>query len=71
MYLIYFVRTFIENIATTYTIFYRKRTGVDFNDMYKFRYIKDVLTLQKFTSNQYRPLTVMYRISFEWPLENV
>ncbi len=33
----------------------------------KFRHVKDILTLLKFTSNQYRSWTTMYRISFERP----
>ncbi len=33
----------------------------------KFRCVKDILTLLKYTSNKYRPLTVLYRNSIERP----
>jgi hypothetical protein len=40
---------------------------VDRKDIEKFRDVQDILTVPKFTLNKYRPLTVMYRISFERP----
>ncbi len=43
----------------------REHTGADFNDVQKIRWVKYILTLLKFTFKQYRPLAVMYRISFE------
>jgi hypothetical protein len=55
------------HITATYITFKREHTGEDLNDRkisscfkHQTRYIK-----LKFTSNQYRPFTVMYRISFE------
>jgi hypothetical protein len=54
-------------IIATYTIFNREHTGVDLKDIKKFCYVTDILTLLKFTLNQYRPLAVMYWISFEGP----
>jgi hypothetical protein len=41
--------------------------GVALNDIYKFRYVKDILTLVKFTFDKFRPLTAMYRISLQRP----
>jgi hypothetical protein len=43
------------------------RQPVDRKDIEKFRDVQDILTVLKFTLNKYRPLTVMYRISFERP----
>jgi hypothetical protein len=45
----------------------RPSPGVDRKDIEKFRDVQDILTVLKFTLNKYRPLTVMYRISFERP----
>ncbi len=67
MYRISFERPCSKCIAATYTIFDREHTGVDLKDIKKFRYIKDILTLLKFTLNEYHPLTVMHWISFEQP----
>ncbi len=67
MYRISFERPCSKSITATYTIFNREHTVVDLKDIQKFRYVKDILTLLKFTLNIYRLLTVMYRISFERP----
>jgi hypothetical protein len=62
----FFVRPCRKSITATYTIFNREHTWVDLKDIQKFRYVKDILTI-KLTLNKYRPLTVMYRISFKRP----
>ncbi len=67
MYRISFERPCSKSVTATYTIFNTEHTGVDLKDIQKFRYVKDILTLLKLTLNKYRPLTVMYWISFERP----
>ncbi len=67
MYRISFERPCRKNITAAYPIFDSGHTGVDLKDVQKFRYVKDILTLLKFTLNKSRPLTIMYRISLERP----
>ncbi len=67
MYQNYFVCPCNKGITATYAIYNTDHTGLAFNDIYKFRCIKDILTLVKFTFNKYRPLTAMCRISLQRP----
>ncbi len=71
MYRISFERPCSNGITATYTIFNMEHTGIDLKDVLKCRYVKDILTLLKFTLNKFRPLTVMYRIFLNGPVEKV